>query len=473
MKVTKRQLRRIIKEWRQNPAKIRLARRQKDRQRMIDQMTFKQLKSKAFDSALFIQGRLDTGQYEYADIWEAEIPRLADYIDAAKVKAAEEGVTYDDIPEVRHNGGILDLSRYSLGGLPAGIEESKVKISKRQLKRIIKEEKAALAENYSFAPTAEEEAKRINDQAGPGPYGLQLVTDQAFWEKQGIATGEELAFSILSQEYSDAYKALHGIRPSWAKFENVKEVQDALDDLDREAVAMSEDEAFWATIDAEWEKERQELASLQIPGLDLDYEKIPQRQGMSRRPKGSKSQRRMESKVVMTRGQLRKFLREATDIVNRDTGEVLAFGDGSRDVAPDKAVNDIMKRLGISPRPEDMRTSGADGFNIELSNDDWSKLEDETQGKQGRREDKRRSAQMAADRERLNVDNLMQRVRDWASDVGTEYIENVPGTDLQDIAFDLAYAARYEFEQDEWDELLWHFDDNEDELYGFVADSIG
>ena len=103
-----------------------------------------------------------------------------------------------------------------------------MKITKKRLQKIIKEEKAALAESYDFAPTAEEEAKRINDQAGPGPYGLQLVTDQAFWEKQGITTGEELAFSILSQEYSDAYKALHGIRPSWAKFENVKEVQDAM-----------------------------------------------------------------------------------------------------------------------------------------------------------------------------------------------------------------------------------------------------
>ena len=150
MKVTKKQLRRIIKEekavleqsWRENPAKIRRQRRIKDRQRMIDQMTFKQLKRRAFDSALFINNRLDTGQYEYADIWEAEIPGLADTIDAAKVKAAEEGVTYDDIPEVRYQGGILDLSKYSLPGLPAGIEENTVKITKNQLKRIIKEEKA-------------------------------------------------------------------------------------------------------------------------------------------------------------------------------------------------------------------------------------------------------------------------------------------------------------------------------------------
>jgi len=146
MKITKRQLRRIIKEekavleqsWRQNPAKIRLERRKRDRQRMIDTMTFEQLKRRAFDSALGIQGRLNTGQYEYEDIWEAEIPMLADYIDAAKIKAAEEGVTYDDIPEVRHNGGILDLSRYSLG-LPASMrEDASTKITESKLRRIVR-----------------------------------------------------------------------------------------------------------------------------------------------------------------------------------------------------------------------------------------------------------------------------------------------------------------------------------------------
>ena len=170
MKITKRQLRRIIKEekavleqsWRQNPAKIRRERRERDRQRMIDQMTFKQLKRSAFDSALFIQGRLDTGQYEYADIWEVEIPRLADYIDAAKVKAAEEGVTYDDIPEIRHNGGIVDLSRYSLG-LPDGIKENTMKITKSELRQIIKEELQLLGEE-SF------DAKR-DAMARRGTYG--------------------------------------------------------------------------------------------------------------------------------------------------------------------------------------------------------------------------------------------------------------------------------------------------------------
>ena len=59
-----------------------------------------------------------------------------------------------------------------------------------------------------FAATAQEEAEKINDQTGAG-----LVTDQEFWERMGVRTGEDLAKSVLSQTYSDYYKELHNIRP--------------------------------------------------------------------------------------------------------------------------------------------------------------------------------------------------------------------------------------------------------------------
>lgn len=166
--------------------------------------------------------------------------------------------------------------------------------------------------------------------------------------------------------------------------------------------------------------------------------------------------------MKITKRQLRTLIREAIDIVNAETGEVHDFGEDSISGIPDDAVPDLIKRLGLNMSP-----------NGTLSNADFEKLEDETLGKQHRRDSKRKVAQFKADEERLNVDNLMQRVRDWASDVGTEYIADVPGTDLQDIAFDLADAAKFEFEQDEWDELLWHFDNDENELRAFVADSIG
>jgi hypothetical protein len=178
-------------------------------------------------------------------------------------------------------------------------------------------------------------------------------------------------------------------------------------------------------------------------------------------------------KLRVTKRQLGRIIKEATDMVNRETGEVISFGDKHNDVAPDKAVNDIMKRLGISPKPEHMRTSGADGFNIELSHDDFMKVEDETIGKQDSRARKRKSAQMAADRERLNIDNLLQRLSDWAEDTASDYMADNPDMDLQDIAYDLADAWEFEFEKDEREELLWHFDGDLNDLKIYAAESMG
>lgn len=180
-----------------------------------------------------------------------------------------------------------------------------------------------------------------------------------------------------------------------------------------------------------------------------------------------------EGTIRTSERQLRKIIREAVDMINRETGEVITFGERHKDVAPDKAVNDIMKRLGISPKPEEMRTSGADGFNIELSNDDFMKIEDETVGKQDSRARKKKSAQMAADRERLNIDNLLQKLRYWAEDAARDYMGDNPGTDLQDIAYDLADAWESEFEADEREELMWHFDGDLNDLKIYAAESMG
>ena len=102
----------------------------------------------------------------------------------------------------------------------------------------------------------------------------------------------------------------------------------------------------------------------------------------------------------ITRKQLKKLIIEALDVVNAETGEVIDFGDDSLSGMPDAAVSDLVKRLGL-----DMSPSGA------LSNADWEKLEAETLGKQDARARKRKSAQMAADLERLNIENLLQKLR--------------------------------------------------------------
>ena len=169
------------------------------------------------------------------------------------------------------------------------------------------------------------------------------------------------------------------------------------------------------------------------------------------------------NKVKITKRQLRRVIKEAIDIVNSETGELITFGDDPRDAAPDAAVPDLAKRLGLDLSP----SGGA------LSNEDWEKLEDETVGKQIDRAGKKARHDAYAEEERLNIDTLLTRLQDWAHDAFGEYAADNPGTDMQDVAFDLADAAEYEFESDEWEELLWHFDGSLDDLKVYAAESMG
>ena len=127
-----------------------------------------------------------------------------------------------------------------------------------------------------FAPTAEEEAKKINAQTGAG-----YVTDPAFWAKQGIHTGEELALSILNQTYSDMHKSVHNVRPRFAAFTSVAQASAAIDKLDKYVEVMSAQEKLEREQQAEYERERQELEEL-MPG-EFDYDELPMQTGMRRR----------------------------------------------------------------------------------------------------------------------------------------------------------------------------------------------
>ena len=66
----------------------------------------------------------------------------------------------------------------------------------------------------------------------------------------------------------------------------------------------------------------------------------------------------------------------------------------------------------------------------------------------------------------------MDRVVDWGTQAGREYLADNRGARLEDIAFDLAQAAEMEFKPDEWNELLYHFDFEEDDLSMYIADVI-
>ena len=161
----------------------------------------------------------------------------------------------------------------------------------------------------NFAPTAQEEAEKINAQTGIG-----LVTDQEFWEKQGVRTGEDLAKTILSQTYSDFYKEINGFRPRGRITPDmtVAQIEALIDDLDQQAKDAWYEERHIMDQDM-WHDEliaSVEVAPDSIPDEYLEYEKVPTQQGMGRRPAGSKSQRRMESATRLTKSELKKIIKE-------------------------------------------------------------------------------------------------------------------------------------------------------------------
>lgn len=169
--------------------------------------------------------------------------------------------------------------------------------------------------------------------------------------------------------------------------------------------------------------------------------------------------------MKITTKQLRALIREAIDIVNKETGEVFDFGEESISGLPDEAVPDLVSRLGL-----DLSPGG------QLSNDDFDKLEQEVMGKRSGRESKRFMAKMDADQERLNIDSLLNRLSDWAQQAADDYMADnreFPETQLQDIAYDLADAWQYEFAEDEREELLWHFDGDLNNLKIYAAESMG
>ena len=169
--------------------------------------------------------------------------------------------------------------------------------------------------------------------------------------------------------------------------------------------------------------------------------------------------------MKITRRQLRRIIKEGIDIVNSETGELLVFEDDWQDGggdAPEAAARDIMKRLNIT-----QLSSSIDGDieDIEVKPEDWALMDVELHGKRRYRKNKR-------EQERLDIKNLMNRLDQWGKDAGGDYAGDNPGIDMQDVAWDLADSAQFEFKEDEWDELIWAFDGSEDELKTYVADSI-
>ncbi len=161
-----------------------------------------------------------------------------------------------------------------------------------------------------WAATAQEEAEKINAQTGAG-----YVTDQAFWEKSGIVTGEDLALDILSQTYSDMYKDINGIRPRWIVFSTPEEAQAEIAALDVEYERMRDDRELEAAEQKDYEEKKEIIKAVGVQAMD--YDDVPKNQGMGNRPHGKKSQRRWEGKkLYITRKKLMEILGEESTWIN-------------------------------------------------------------------------------------------------------------------------------------------------------------
>ena len=174
--------------------------------------------------------------------------------------------------------------------------------------------------------------------------------------------------------------------------------------------------------------------------------------------------------MKITRRQLKQIIKEGIDIVNSETGELLVFEDDwetGGGHAPEAAAREIMKRLGIA---EISSAITDDIEDIEIKPEDWARMEVELEGKRRYRRNKK-------ERARMDINNLLARVDQWAADASGDYGADNPDVDMQDVAWDLATGAEHEFRKDEWEELINHFDDEgsyhpEDELITYIADSI-
>jgi hypothetical protein len=105
---------------------------------------------------------------------------------------------------------------------------------------------------------------------------------------EAVADSDQEMLDHLSSLYSDMYKDVHGIRPRWAHFKTIDQVQHAIDDLqpcvDIEIAQQEEDRRR--------DEFEQEIESLR-PG-DYDIES-PKHSGMRRR---QESIRRQLKKIV-------------------------------------------------------------------------------------------------------------------------------------------------------------------------------
>jgi hypothetical protein len=148
--------------------------------------------------------------------------------------------------------------------------------------------------------------------------------------------------------------------------------------------------------------------------------------------------------------ELKQLIREAVlsegaiEVYNNDTGEII----------------DTLTRADAKKYTA-LRDKAILGGEIFLDDDEYENLMDEIE----------REA-LAKRNERLDINKLLARLDDWAQTAAREFAADNPDVDVRDVAHDLADAAEYDFESDEWNKLLAHFEFDEDAMRFYIMDSM-
>lgn len=167
----------------------------------------------------------------------------------------------------------------------------------------------------------------------------------------------------LATQIRHASRDIHGRKDVYdLTGKSIEELEDILYDLGNSPEQRDIDDMY---------RDKEEDAM----GRDLDLspaEMAPQRQGMRRRSKGSKSQRRMESKKKITKKQLKKMIQEETARVVKEMHPRAAADDALMEVieATDELYSALSKtNLGVEALSDDelyIMTGAAEGITVKI-----------------------------------------------------------------------------------------------------------
>jgi hypothetical protein len=187
---------------------------------------------------------------------------------------------------------------------------------------------------------------------------------------------------------------------------------------------------------------------------------------------------KQEENMRITKANLRKVIKEAIDLVNDDTGEVLTFGQNPDDLS-DAAAADIVRRVlnkrltDLSVRSQPGSESGLTQYN--LNDDEFLPVAAEMY----RQPTKRAQGKFAKVTQSTDDFGLEQAERDLedlrgrALDAARDYLADNPDAELSDVAYDLSKSILRSYSSKQIENILYSLGMSGSELRSFVMDSMG